>query len=102
MFNNCAVDLVIHNLLLKPYIMKLVDAINFVSNQNQFLSTVTHKGFNPDDAHQVIAKKIKIDAEFVYHEIIFDYGPIGASPEDVVADVRYNKQNGSFILDRVV
>jgi len=81
--------------------MKLVEAIVFATEHQEFLNFLNQHNIRLDSAHEVRGKISDNTDNFVEHYIFIDYGNTGPSPRDVRVIVRYNIRTRDFTFEQI-
>lgn len=76
--------------------MKLTEAIAFATNHNNFKQFLKARRINEDTANGLYGRVLKYEKQFVWVEVIIDYGKQGKSGNDIRIIVFYDNKKGNF------
>jgi hypothetical protein len=79
--------------------MKLVTAIDFGTQHQQFLDLLSQNSIDPNSARQIVARISNVDPQRTFIEIFLDYGDPGPSSKDIRIRLFYVKNSGTFVYD---
>jgi hypothetical protein len=79
--------------------MRLVTAIDFGTQHQQFKDLLAQNNIDSDSVRQILARISNVDTQRVFIEIFLDYGDPGPSSKDVRIRLFYVKTSKTFVYD---